>query len=185
MTQILFATSNSHKIEEANEIGKEFNVNFEQIMVDYPEIRDESVEKVAADGVKFVFDKINKSVIVEDSGLFIDALNNFPGSYSAFVQRKIGNRGILKLLAGEKNRSAKFMSAIGFCDEKGIVKTFTGEVCGRISNEIRGSGGFGYDPVFIPENSELTFAENPGLKNKISHRRVAFEKLCKWLLEEQ
>ena len=77
------------------------------------------------------------------------------------------------------------MSAIGFCDEKGIVKTFTGEVCGRISNEIRGSGGFGYDPVFIPENSELTFAENPGLKNKISHRRVAFEKLCKWLLEEQ
>lgn len=181
MKTILFATSNPHKVSEANEIGRKFNINFKQIELPYPEIRDESVEKVAAEGAKFVFDKIKEPVIVEDSGIFIDSLNNFPGSYSAFVQEKIGNEGILKLLTGEENRSAKFISAVGFCDSGGITRTFTGEVCGRISNEIRGTGGFGYDPVFIPEGSELTFAENPELKNKISHRKVAVEKFCKFI----
>ena len=184
MKTILFATSNKHKVFEANEIGKNFNINFKQIEVDYPEIRDESVEKVALEGAKFVFNKIKNPVIVEDSGIFIGALNNFPGSYSAFVHNKIGNTGILKLLAGEKNRSAKFISAVGFCSEEGKLKTFTGTVCGRISDEIRGAGGFGYDPIFIPKNSELTFAQNPELKNKISHRKVAIEKFCRWLLEK-
>ena len=92
MKTILFATSNLHKVSEANEIGRKFNINFKQIELPYPEIRDESVEKVAAEGVKFVFNKIKKPVVVEDSGLFIETLNNFPGSYSAFVQEKIGIR---------------------------------------------------------------------------------------------
>jgi len=182
MTPILFATSNPHKVSEANETGKKHNINFKQIELPYPEIRDESVEKVASEGAKFVFNKIKKPVIVEDSGIFIDALNNFPGSYSAFVEKKIGNPGILKLLTGEKNRGAKFISAVGFCDAKGIVKTFTGTVYGKISNEIKGTGGFGYDPIFIPENSELTFAENPELKNKISHRKIAVEKFCLFIM---
>jgi len=186
MPPIPFATSNPHKISEANELTKKFNITFKQIKLDYPEIRDESVEKVAAAGAKFIFNKLQKPAIVEDSGLFISALNNFPGSYSAFIQEKIGNAGILKLLIGEKNRSAKFISAIGFCDENGIVKTFTGEVHGRISDKIQGTGGFGYDPIFIPndQKEELTFAENPELKNKISHRKIAFEKFLKTITEK-
>ena len=176
--KILFATSNNHKVREANAVGKEFKIEFVQIQIEYPEIRSESVSRVAGEGARFVFEKIRERVIVEDSGLFIDALNGFPGPYSAFVFRKIGNDGILKLL--KENRNAKFISAIGYCDSNG-VRTFEGIVKGIIAEKPRGNAGFGYDPIFIPENYEKTFAEDPGLKSRISHRRMAFQKFCNWI----
>ncbi|OYT39292.1 MAG: hypothetical protein B6U86_05440 [Candidatus Altiarchaeales archaeon ex4484_43] len=87
--------------------------------------------------------------------------------------RKIGNDGILKLLRGERNRKAKFISAIGYCDENG-VKIFKGIVGGSIANEKKGGEGFGYDPIFIPINYKRTFAEDPDLKARISHRKREF-----------
>lgn len=177
--KILFATSNIHKVLEGNEIGKEFGIEFKQISVPYPEIRDEDVGKVAEDGAKFVFSKIKKPVIVEDTGLFINALNGFPGPYSAFVFGKIGNEGILRLMKGINNRKAEFISAIGYCDSNG-VKIFKGILEGTISKSPKGDKGFGYDPIFLPDKSRRTLAENFKLKNKISHRKKAFEKFCKW-----
>ncbi len=177
--KILFATSNLHKVLEGNEIGKEFGIEFKQISVPYPEIRDEDVGKVAEDGARFVFSKIKKPVIVEDTGLFIDALNGFPGPYSAFVFRKIGNEGILRLMKNMKNRKAEFISAIGYCDLSG-VKVFKGVLKGRIAEKPKGNEGFGYDPIFTPENSKKTLAEDFSLKNRISHRKKAFEKFCGW-----
>lgn len=175
--EVFFSTSNKHKIEEANKIGAEFGVLFRQVFVPYPEVRDDLVEIVAEEGVKFVYGILNHAVIVEDSGLFIEALKGFPGAYSAYVQGKIGNKGILKLMNGEEKRNAKFISAVSYFDGK-TLKTFRGEVEGEIAFEEKGKKGFGYDPVFIPLKHSKTFAEDEDLKNKISHRRKSIQEFC-------
>lgn len=180
--RILFATSNKHKIEEANEIGADYGIEFSQLKLEYPEIRDESVTRVAEEGVKYVYARTRKPVIVEDTGLYIKALEGFPGSYSAFVYDKIGNEGILALLQNKSDRSAEFASALGYMNSDG-VRLFEGKISGKIINELRGSGGFGYDPIFIPEGSSKTFAENPEGKHRISHRGEVFRALCKWLVK--
>ena len=178
--KIQFATSNPYKVSESNVVGELFGIEFTQVMGNYPEIRDEDVANVAREGAKHVFNRVGERIIVEDTGLFINELNGFPGSFSSFVFHKIGNRGIIKLLDGFTDRSARFISAIGYCDKNGI-RVFEGVAEGTITLESRGSEGFGYDPIFVPKGNELTFAEDPELKNLVSHRRMAFEKLCKWL----
>lgn len=183
MLEIRFATSNPHKVSEGNLVGKGFGIEFIQIDVPYPEVRDENVSVVAEEGAKFVYSKINEPVVVEDTGLFIDALNGFPGPYSAYVYRKVGCEGILKLLAGTERRSAHFTSAVGFCSSKG-VRVFEGTIKGRISEKMRGNLGFGYDPIFIPEGYSKTFAEDHQLKTNISHRRLAFQRFCEWITAE-
>lgn len=177
--KVLFSTTNKHKINEANEIGKIYGIEFEQINFPYSEIRDEKFENVASEGVKYVYERVKNAVIVEDSGIVIDALNGFPGTFSAFVEKKIGNNGILKLMMGVENRNARYVSVVAFFDGK-TLKTYIGTVEGKISDEERGSGGFGYDPIFIPDGFEETFGENPELKNKISHRKKSIEGFCKF-----
>ena len=178
--EVLFATGNIHKIEEANEVGLNHGIHFKQVDCPYPEKRSDSVVDVAEEGVKFVYEKINKPVIVEDSGLLIEALRGFPGPYSRFVYDKIGCEGIIRLMAGVEDKSARFISAIGYADEKG-VNVFQGRVKGVLIDEMRGVGGFGYDPIFVPLEYDKTFAQDPKNKNEVSHRRKAVELLCGFL----
>jgi len=182
--RVLFSTTNKHKVEEAQEIGKIYYIEFEQINCPYPEIRDEKFENVAREGVKYVYEKINKPVIVEDSGIIIDALNGFPGTFSAYVEKKIGNKGILNLMqcVEERHRTARYISAVAFFDGS-VLKTFVGTVEGKISTSERGKNGFGYDPIFIPDGYDKTFGENSGPKKEISHRRKSVEAFCKFYVE--
>ena len=194
--EILFATSNKNKVSEANEIGKKCGITFTQIHLLYPEIRSDSVAEVAKAGAEYVYNELKKPVIVEDSGIFIKTLNGFPGAYSRLVFEKIGNKGVLKLMEGVEDRAAEFVSAVGYagdCEKKiksfasksGIteseVKIFEGVVEGKITDRERGDKGFGYDPIFLPKGYVKTFAEDVKTKNAISHRKIAFEKLCQWL----
>ncbi|MFH1789435.1 MAG: XTP/dITP diphosphatase [Candidatus Altiarchaeota archaeon] len=178
--KVLFATGNEHKVVEANAVGKLFSVKFERVECPYPELRSESVSEVAEEGVRFVYAKIGKPVIVEDSGLFIQALDDFPGAYSAYVYGKLGNYGILKLLGDTGNRRAEFASSVAYFDGE-TLKSFEGRVAGSITPEPRGSSGFGYDPVFMPEGYDKTFAEDTKLKNELSHRRKSFEGFLSWI----
>ncbi|MBN2251809.1 MAG: RdgB/HAM1 family non-canonical purine NTP pyrophosphatase [Candidatus Altiarchaeota archaeon] len=175
--KIPFATSNPHKVREANEVGKGYDIEFVQLNEPYPEIRDEDVGRVAFEGARHVYEKTNKAVIVEDTGLYVDALCGFPGPYSAYAYKRIGCAGILKLLAGEADRKAVFISAIGYCDRSG-ARVFRGECAGSIPTEERGPPLFGYDPIFIPHGGEKTFAQDPAMKHRVSHRRKAFEGFC-------
>ncbi|MFH0861061.1 MAG: XTP/dITP diphosphatase [Candidatus Altiarchaeota archaeon] len=177
---VLFATGNRHKVSEANRVGKEYGVKFVRVSCPYPEIRDESLERIASEGVKHVYSRLKKPVIVEDSGLFLKAYDGFPSPYSAYVFEKIGNGGMLKLVRGKRNRNAAFKSVIAYYDGKKL-RTFTGEVKGRIALKKSGNAGFGYDPIFIPKGHSRTFAQDPELKEKISHRSRAFKKLITWL----
>ncbi len=185
MNLIYFASSNENKfIEIQNLCRHENTVEFEIIFekTEIPEIQSESITVVAEDKVKRAFEIIKKPVMVEDDGLFISSLNAFPGVYSSFVFKTIGNEGILKLLSEKDNRSASFLSVISFCDGKN-VQSFVGETVGKISREII-PGGWGYDPIFIPENENKTFGQMDVLKkNELSHRSKAFRKFLKWYIK--
>ncbi len=119
--------------------------------------------------------------MVEDSGLYIRALNGFPGPYSSYVYKTIGYFGILKLMEDVTDRGAHFKSVVAFYDGN-IYKIFIGTVYGEIINDARGYYGFGFDPIFKPEGStRKTFAEM-SLKEKCmySHRAKSITKFCIW-----
>jgi XTP/dITP diphosphohydrolase len=154
-------------------------VNFSHIPL--VEIQSDSLEEIAREKAKVAFAKVGRQVIVEDDGLFIDSLSGFPGQYSSFVFKTIGNDGILKLLAGSTKRSAYFLSMIAFYDGR-ILSISEGRVNGRITDRIT-EGGWGYDPIFVPDGTDLTFAELDKSKNEYSHRKRALEKFAQWYLQ--
>ena len=169
--EILFATSNKGKVQEAADILKKIDIRLTHFPFEYRELRSDSLEEIAEDAVKEAHRRCGKPVFVEDAGLFIDALDGFPGTFSGWVQKKIGNMGILKLMDGveEKRRSARFEARIAYHDGERIT-IHPGTCKGLIAKEARGTGGFGYDPIFVPEGHSQTFAENIQLKNNLSHR---------------
>ncbi len=177
--EIFFATSNEHKFAEAKEILD--SVTLKRLDFPYTEIRSESLEDIARDAANAAYKRTREPVFVEDSGLFIDALKGFPGTNSGWVFDKIGNAGILKLLEGEENRTAKFETRIAFARRKEDIRIFRGVCEGTITFTERGDGGFGYDPIFIPAGEDQTFAESKELKNKLSHRYKALLEFYKSL----
>jgi len=175
---VYFVTGNIGKVSEVVKMADP-DIKIEQIDYDYPEIQVDELEEVASYGAKHSSQTLGKSIIVEDSGLFIDALGGFPGPYSAYVFKTLGNEGILKLLRGESCRTATFRSVVGYCEPGGEPLLFVGSVDGVITGEMRGEGGFGYDPIFA--SGERTFGEMLlEEKNEISHRRGAFEAFLDW-----
>lgn len=178
--KITFITGNKHKVKEAKHIFENFGIELEHLNLGYHEIQGELVE-VASFGAKDVASRLKEPVIVEDAGLFIKALNWFPGAYSAYVQETIGNKGILKLMNNVDDRYAEFRSVVGFCRPNSEPETFLGAVKGHISYKEKGSHGFAFDPLFNPERYEKTFGElKTEVKNEFSHRRKAFEKFAIW-----
>lgn len=123
-------------------------------------------------------------VISDDSGIFIEALNGFPGIHSAEFQRENPDylEKILELMKDKENRNAYFHCVIVFINEEGESYVFEGKVEGKISSEIRGNKGFGYDPIFYYEPLKKTFGEiEMEVKNRISHRAIALKKLRDFL----
>ncbi len=170
----------THNEGKFREIKKIIN-SVEMLNIEYPEIQSDSLEDVIEFALNYLSKKIDGNFIIDDSGIFIFSLNDFPGVYSAYIFKTIGNRGILKLMEGIENRSAYFKTVIGLRYENKNYK-FIGFCHGRISSEIRGSNGFAYDSIFIPENHDKTFAEmKTEEKNKISHRGRAIRKLEEFL----
>lgn len=177
-----FVTTNVNKFLEVREIAAEFGVEIEHINLPYLEIQSSNLEDVAKIGAQQAYGMLKRPCFVEDSGLFIDELRGFPGPYSSYVFKTIGNEGILKLMNGVVNRRAEFVSVIGYCRSPTEVFVFRGVTAGEISHEVRGSGGFGFDPIFIPSGESRTFAEmSITEKNKFSHRGKAVKNFLEWL----
>ena len=167
--EILFATSNRNKLLEAQRILGAAGISVAHFPFSHNEIRSDMLEDIAREAVGAAFKECGRPVFVEDAGLFISALNGFPGTYSGWVQKKIGNGGILRLLEGATERSAYFEACIAYHDGSRVT-CFAGRCEGSIASEPRGEGGFGYDPIFVPQGRPQTFAENIELKNNLSHR---------------
>lgn len=183
---IYFITTNKGKFREAKAELNRISIDVKQIDIEYPEIQADTHEEVAVFGLEWLRRKMKKTLMIDDSGLFIDALNGFPGVYSSYVFKTIGYNGILKTMEGERNRSARFESCIAYMEPKNAPVFFKGVCKGKISDKPKGRGGFGYDPIFIPTDYKRTFAEIPiEEKNKISHRGKSLKQLVKYLKRNQ
>ncbi|MEM3616347.1 MAG: XTP/dITP diphosphatase [Candidatus Bathyarchaeia archaeon] len=181
---IFFATNNINKFNEARKVLGRYKIAVGMIRVKTLEIQSESLEEIAKTSATHAFKQCGLPLIVEDAGLFVEALNGFPGPYSSYVYKTIGNEGLLKLMEKSTNRKAKFQSMVAFFSEElNSPICFKGEVVGEITRELRREShyGFGFDPIFKPVNSQKTFAEmSISEKNKHSHRARAFRKFAKW-----
>lgn len=186
---LIFATHNQHKSEEIQKILQgQFiiralsDIGFTD---DIPETGS-TLEENAIIKARFVHKKFNQNCFADDSGLEVEALNGAPGVFSARYagEPRSDEKNIEKLLLSlekSKNKKARFRTVIALILD-GKEYLFDGIVNGKITTEIRGSNGFGYDPVFIPDGYEKTFAEMIfAEKNKTSHRSIAVKKLASFL----
>jgi len=181
MLKILFVTGNKNKVQEAQEALAGYDIKLEQSEIEKPEIQDDMIENIALSAALQISTKINNCFVVEDDGLFLNELRGFPGPYTSYALKTIGIAGLLRLCSFCSSRRAQFRSALALYMD-GTIKVFTGKVSGTISAVPRGSMGFGFDPVFIPENSDRTFAEmGTEEKSKISHRAIAFRTMANYL----
>ena len=173
-------TSNANKAREAAAYFAGV-LDVEHIALECPEFRHVDIGEIARGKAEFAYGVLSRPLIVDDTGLFIDALDGFPGPCAAYVHDTIGNAGVLKLMEGVENRGARFETAIAFAREDGI-RIFRGILPGTIVAP-RGIGGFGYDPIFA--SGEQTLAEMPlAEKNRISHRARALEAFRTWITQE-
>ncbi len=184
---LYFVTTNTHKYEEVSEIMQQEKLNFQlkQCKLETVEIQASNNVDVAKFKLNSVKDKIYGSFFIEDAGFYVDEpLKGFPGVYSSYVFKTIGNEGILKLIDNFKTTKAHFSAIIAlYFRPKDEIMLFEGRVNGKVSKELRGSQGFGFDPIFIPdEMSDKTFGElTIEEKNKLSHRGKALGKLILFL----
>lgn len=178
LTEVFFATSNEHKFNEIKLAASKHGIAIKLLREKPFEIQSDRLEEIARQSLIQVLTKTDLPVFVEDAGLFIKALNGFPGPYSSYVFRTVGCEGVLKLLNDVKDRSAFFFSAVAY-GKLGVEPIiFTGQVRGVITFESRGAGGFGFDPIFLPFDSLKTFSEmTTDEKNFFSHRAKAIRKL--------
>ena len=206
--KIVFATNNQHKLDEIRSIlGDNIEVlSLKDIGcdVDIPETG-QTLEENALQKAQYIYDHYHMSVFADDTGLEVEALNGAPGIYSARYASMVDGSSVshdseanmsclLKDLGENNNRKARFRTVIALILKKDIctcgctsikeIHQFVGIVEGEIIRERRGGEGFGYDPIFQPDGYDKTFAElGMGIKNHISHRARAVQKLAEFLLK--
>lgn len=190
MKKLVFATGNSHKLQEVQGLLKEGfalsclkDVN---ITEEIPETADNLVDN-ALQKAWYVYNECGIPCFADDTGLEVEALDGAPGVYSARYagEQKDSKLNMLLLLEnmnGKTNRNARFRTIIAYIDENAEEHIFEGEIRGKIIEQMAGENGFGYDPIFVPEGHEQTFAQlSSETKNTISHRARAMEKFLSYI----
>ena len=190
MRNLVFATGNSHKLQEVQGLFKEGfalsclkDVN---ITEEIPETADNLVDN-ALQKAWYVYKKCGIPCFADDTGLEVEALNGAPGVYSARYageqkNSKLNMLLLLKNMTGKENRNARFRTIIAYIDENAQEHIFEGEIRGKIIENMAGENGFGYDPIFVPEGYDKTFAQlSSEIKNTISHRARAMEKFLSYI----
>ncbi len=182
---IFFATNNVHKFQEARMVLKKYQISVGMLRIKALEIQSDDLSEIAIASVREAYARCHLPLIVEDAGLFVEALNGFPGPYAAYAFKTLGNNGLLSLMENIVDRKAKFRSVVAFlsdyCKEP---QRFEGEVSGEIVRQERigrQMSGFGFDPVFRPSRERKTFAEMQlDQKNEHSHRAQALSRFAEW-----
>lgn len=191
MDTIYLVTSNPGKIKSFNNILKTLKLNLETsgalaiaikiLKKEYPEDKSlGSTGEIAKAGARYCAEKYRKKVLVNDAGLFIDALGGFPGINSKVALESIGNEGILKKMEDKKDRKASWVFSLGYCEPGKEPVEFTKSLRGEITKEIRGKDGFGFDAIFIPNGYFKTFGEKPSLRDKLSPFNETLKEFVKW-----
>ena len=185
----LFVTSNEHKRREAAEI---LGFELETSALEIPEIQSLDVTEVAAAKARAAHELLGSPpypVLVEDSGLVIEAWNGLPGALTKWFIQSIGSEGILRMISQEEGRTAYAVCAVAVAGgiAGGSARVFEGVVPGVLAPEPRGESGFGWDPIFIPNvatnGEKKTYAEMGDAKHEYSHRARAFRAVKEWFQE--
>lgn len=178
--KLIFGTGNAGKLSEAQAILIDCEIVGTQIEVD--EIQSLDKEKVALRKAKDYFVQLNVPLFIEDVALSFDAMSGLPGTYIDSFMKSLGNPGIIDLMKEKDNRKAVATTTLVYIDEKGEPHIFKADMNGSVANEERGTNGFGWDTIFIPEGQDKTLAEMTlEEKNQYSMRAVALKELKKWL----
>ncbi len=171
---IVFVSGNAGKAREVEAI---LGAPVERLPLDLPEIQALDVEEVVRHKAREAFAAARRPVLVEDTGLYVDALGGLPGALVKWFLQTVGPAGICTMLPAGAPRGATARTAVALCDEHG-VEVFVGDIRGEITLEPAGSGGFGWDPIFRPDGATRTFAEmEQDEKNRHSMRCAALERL--------
>ncbi|KKS33109.1 MAG: polyprotein [Candidatus Amesbacteria bacterium GW2011_GWA2_42_12] len=177
--KIVFSTTNAGKIAEAAQI---LGVEIVPSGLEIPEIQSLDSQKVALQKALDYYKELNTALLVEDVSLVFKALNGLPGPYINDFSKVLGNSGLIRLLKNATDRTATAITTLVYCDQAGDTHVFQGIINGSISAQERGTNGFGWDPIFIPEGHDKTFAEMDNVeKNSLSMRAIALHKFKSWL----
>jgi XTP/dITP diphosphohydrolase len=174
LNRITLITGNAGK---AAEYAAMLGIDVTPAKAELTEVQSLDVAHVAARKAADAFAQLGEPVLVDDSGLAIHAWNGLPGALIAWFIETVGPQGILDMATTLADRRATVTTALGYCDATG-TRVFQGSVTGTLATGLRGTSGFGYDPIFIPDSDggHRTYAEMTSEeKNKISHRRRAVE----------
>jgi XTP/dITP diphosphohydrolase len=179
---LTFVTGNKGKVHEATEALRPLGIEVVPHDAKPVEIQADTLEEISRAKCEVLIGKVDPPFIVDDGGLFVDALHGFPGVFSAHALKTLGVPGILKLMEGVEDRRARMDSVISLFEDDRIT-VFHGVAFGRITSTIHDAGkGFGYDCVFVPEGSTLTFAQMPdAIRPQFSHRAHALMRVVEHL----
>ena len=190
MQKLLVATGNSHKTDEIRAIlGAGYVVSDLKAHPELPEVEETGstfLENATLKAVE-ISKQVDGLILSVDSGLEVDALGGEPGVYSSRYAGEAGNdaannKKLLHELQGEDSRTARFRCVMVLAQDGEVLTSFDGAVEGRMLSELYGEGGFGYDPLFVPDGYDQTFSQlSEGIKNQLSHRAVAMQKVVAWL----
>ncbi len=189
---LCFATNNAHKLDEVRPLlAGSFELKTLADIGCHEELPEtgDSLDANAAQKARYVWEHYGVACFADDTGLEVSALHGAPGVYSARYagperDSAANTRKLLTELTGHADRSARFRTVVAYIDASGAMHSFEGTVEGQIMPDLRGTGGFGYDPVFRPDGYTETFAELPlAEKNSIGHRGRAVARLAEFLRE--
>lgn len=183
--KIAFITTNKGKYEEVEDLFKSYDINVEWINRKYEEDNDDTIEDTAKKAAKKLSDELKMPIVLEDTGLFFEAYDGFPGPSPKFIFKTLGYKGIFKLLDSD-TRKAYFQTFAAYCEPDGESITFSGEMRGEITTKIfnaeKDFDFMPYDRIFIPEGKEVTISDmTMEEKNQLSQRSKAFRKLGEFL----
>ena len=183
LKSVNFVTGNPNKVKEAGAI---LDIDLKQVdLGGLYELQTNDLDALVRNKAQQAYDSLQEPVLVEDSGLLFSAWNGLPGALVKWFETSVGCEGMLKMLEGFDDRKAVAVCYVALQKNPDEVLVAEGRVSGTIAETVRGENGFGWDVIFIPDGEERTFAEmSTEEKNRISHRRLAFQKL-KSLLEDE
>lgn len=179
--KITFLTTNREKMQIALEATEKSNFEIISEKIDIPEIQDDDIEIIAKESAKYAANVLQKPIVINDQGLFIEVLNGFPGPYSKYVEDKLTPQKILRLMDDEKNRKAYYKSILAYCEPNKEPLIFTAFTYGRISNIEDGENGFCFDKIFICGDDEKTMANFTSSEMASKYSKEHWKKLITFL----
>ncbi len=178
---ITYVTGNWAKLASAKQVLEPLGYEVDNIKMETPEIQADDVVEVSMYSAKWAAEKLNKPVLKNDSGLFVNGLKGFPGVYTSFVEKTIGEDGLLKLMENLDDRSAYFKESIAYCEPGKEPVVFEGITKGKIDSKKKGTNGWRWDFVFSPEGEKQSLACFEDDKKWDFWSQDAYKKLAEYL----